>query len=149
MQQCRQLSTASNCPRRKFGAMLIDMERDVVVADGYNGAHRGGGKLCGGTTCLRDSVISGQKIEIGCVHAEMNLICNAAANGVATRGKCLIVTGEPCKMCAKLIYQSGISVVVVLPGGYTSDNGVEFLKDNGVTVVGRTGEEEKLQKVAD
>ena len=52
--------------------------------DGYNGGPRGGGDLCGGDECLRDTmnVKSGTRVEIGCHHAEMNLICNAAANGV-------------------------------------------------------------------
>ena len=38
--------------------------------------------------CLRDTqhVQSGTRMEIGCHHAEMNVICNAAANGVPTRG---------------------------------------------------------------
>lgn len=134
VQQCRHLAEASNCPRRKFGAMLVDMERDVVIADGYNGAHRKGGRLCGGESCLREGITTGTRLEVGCVHAEMNVICNAAAYGVATKGKCLIVTGEPCHMCAKLIYQSGIALVVVVSGGYTSDNGVQFLRDNGVRV---------------
>ena len=32
---------ASNCPRRKFGALLVDPERNVVLMDGYNGGPRG------------------------------------------------------------------------------------------------------------
>ena len=69
--------------------------------DGYNGGPRGGGALCGGDTCLRDdkAVQSGTRMEIGCHHAEMNVICNAAANGIQTQGAWLLVTGEPCVLC--------------------------------------------------
>ncbi|MEE2667190.1 MAG: hypothetical protein VYC27_06075, partial [Candidatus Thermoplasmatota archaeon] len=98
IEQCLALAKASNCPRRQFGALLVDPERNVVLMDGYNGGPRGGGRLCGGEVCLRDAedVVSGTRVEIGCHHAEMNLICNAAANGVPTKGAWLIVTGEPC-----------------------------------------------------
>ena len=116
VEQCLALSKASNCPRRKFGALLADPTRNVVLMDGYNGGPRGGGELCGGEVCLRDSgeVKSGTRIEIGCHHAEMNLICNAAANGVPTRDAWLIVTGEPCILCSKLIHHAGIERVLIV-----------------------------------
>jgi dCMP deaminase len=136
IEQCLALSKASNCPRRKFGALLIDPTRNVTLMDGYNGGPRGGGDLCGGDVCLRDlqDVPSGTRIEIGCHHAEMNLICNAAANGVPTRDAWLIVTGEPCIMCAKLIHHAGITKVLVVDGGYGGANGVPYLEDHGVEV---------------
>ena len=37
VRQCLLLAEASNCPRRKFGALLIDPDRNVVLMDGYNG----------------------------------------------------------------------------------------------------------------
>ena len=136
VEQCLALSKASNCPRRKFGALLVDPTRNVVLMDGYNGGPRGGGELCGGEVCLRDSgeVQSGTRIEIGCHHAEMNLICNAAANGVPTRDAWLIVTGEPCTMCSKLIHHAGIAKVLVVDGGYGGANGVPYLEAHGVLV---------------
>ena len=45
IQQCLALAEASNCPRRTFGALLVDPERNVVLMDGYNGGPRGGGAL--------------------------------------------------------------------------------------------------------
>ena len=134
--QCLALAEASNCPRRKFGALLLDPARNVILMDGYNGAPRGGGKLCGGDVCDRDvhKVVSGTRVEIGCHHAEMNVICNAAANGVPTRDAWLIVTGEPCIMCAKLIHHSGIAKVLVVDGGYGGANGVDYLRGHGVEV---------------
>ena len=104
--------------------------------DGYNGGPRGGGRLCGGEKCLRDTqqVQSGTRMEIGCHHAEMNVICNAAANGVRTRGAWLFVTGEPCELCSKLIHHAGIEKVLVIDGGYAGANGVTYLEDHGVEV---------------
>ncbi len=136
VEQCLSLAKASNCPRRKFGAVLLDPTRNVVLMDGYNGGPRGGGELCGGATCLRDdlSVKSGTRMEIGCHHAEMNVICNAAASGVACRGAWLLVTGEPCILCAKLIHHAGIAKVLVVSGGYAGENGCDYLVKHGVEV---------------
>ncbi len=137
IEQCLILAKASNCVRRKFGALLVDPTRNVVLMDGYNGGPRGGGALCGGDVCLRDAehVESGTRMEVGCHHAEMNVICNAAANGVPTRGAWLLVTGEPCLLCAKLIHHAGIERVMVVEGGYMGANGCTYLQEHGVEVV--------------
>jgi dCMP deaminase len=136
IKQCLALAEASNCPRRKFGALLVEPHRNVVLMDGYNGGPRGGGRLCGGGRCLRDTrkIESGTHVEVGCHHAEMNVICNAAANGVTTAGAWLIVTGEPCIMCAKLIHHAGITKVIIVAGGYLGANGVHYLERHGVSV---------------
>ena len=141
IEQCLALAKASNCPRAKFGALLVDPERNVVLMDGYNGGPRGGGNLCGGVECLRDTmnVKSGTRVEIGCHHAEMNLICNSAANGVPTNKAWLIVTGEPCMMCAKIIHHAGISKVIVVDGGFGGANGIEYLQRHGVEIQSTDG----------
>jgi dCMP deaminase len=141
IEQCLSLSRASNCTRRKFGALLLDPDRNVVLMDGYNGAPRGGGDLCGGDVCLRDlgQIESGTRTEIGCHHAEMNVICNAASRGVSTEGAWLFITGEPCLMCSKLLHHAGISRVVVIDGGFSGVNGLEYLRENNVRIEHRTG----------
>lgn len=137
IEQCVALSKASNCPRRKHGALLVDPERNVVLMDGYNGGPRGGGELCGGDRCLRDDqdIVSGTQNDVGCHHAEMNVICNCAAGGVAAKGAWLFVTGEPCVMCAKLTHHAGISKVIVVNGGALCEDGVEYLVEHGVDVM--------------
>lgn len=193
IEQCLALSKASNCPRRKFGALLLDPTRNVILVDGYNGGPRGGGELCGDilgvNLCLRDGlrhgdlvvkpdggseiedcwlelrghplphpggrtlywrseaealresllqkhppVQSGTRMEIGCHHSEMNVICNAAAGGTRTAAAWLIVTGEPCLMCSKLIHHAGIAKVIVVGGGYIGENGLDYLRQHGVEV---------------
>jgi len=136
IEQCLALAKASNCPRAKFGSLLVDPDRNVILMDGYNGGPRGGGELCGGDVCLRDTenVVSGTRVEVGCHHAEMNVICNAAANGVPTKNAWLIVTGEPCMMCAKLIHHAGVTRVIIVDGGFGGANGVDYLNSHGVVV---------------
>lgn len=148
IEQCLALAKASNCPRRKFGALLLDPERNVVLMDGYNGGPRGGGELCGGATCLRDDleIRSGTRMEVGCHHAEMNVICNSAAAGVPTQGGWILVTGEPCVLCAKLIHHAGITKVIVVGGGYAGENGVTYLKEHGIAVQAVEGPQDERAK---
>lgn len=80
-------------------------------------------------------VKSGENVERGCHHAEMNVICNAAAGGVKTAGAWMIILAEPCVMCAKLIHHSGITKVIVVDGGYIGGKeGVNYLQEYGVKV---------------
>ena len=138
IQQCRILSRQSSCPRRQIAAMLIDPETNSIISDGYNGPPRGGPDLCGGDTCDRETqcVTSGTSLEVGCHHAELNCILNAARVGNATSGKVMIVTAEPCLMCAKAIHHAGIIHVHIVEGGYigSARDGVSYLKDNGIQV---------------
>lgn len=137
IKQCQILAELSPCSRRKIGAMLIDPERNVVLCDGFNGTPRGAlEKLCGGDTCLRDTlnIKSGTEVAIGCFHSEMNVLMNACANGIKTHGAWLIVLAEPCGMCSKHLYHAGIKKVIIVSGGYTTNEGVEFLEKYGVEV---------------
>lgn len=81
------------------------------------------------------NIPSGTRLERGCHHAEMNVVCNAAANGVKTEGAWLIVTGEPCLMCAKILHHAGVEKVLCVKGGYKGgDDGPSYLRENGVLV---------------
>lgn len=79
-------------------------------------------------------VPSGTHYEVGCHHAEQNVICNAAARGTATAGAWLIVTGEPCIGCARLIHHAAITKVLCVEGGHVGLNGLAYLEQHGVAV---------------
>jgi dCMP deaminase len=186
IKQCIAIAECSPCPRRKFGALLLDPARNSILMDGYNGGPRGGGDICGGHRCLRDGLLasdvtthgedddcyvkvlgkdvpledgrplywkdeaesyrhrileqnppikSGTRYEVGCHHAEFNVIANAAARGVATDKAWLIVTGEPCILCAKLLHHAGIAKVICVKGGFLGgDAGPVYLRKHGVEV---------------
>ena len=134
MQICEINASLSKCLRNKFGAVLVDPEENVIVAAGYNGYIRGGSQHCGGDgVCARAQleIQPGTQFEIGCIHAEENVITNAARQGVSTKGKWLFVNGEPCILCARRIVQSGIIKVLIKEGKY-ENNGLNILLDNGV-----------------
>ncbi len=137
-EQTRLLSKMSPCTRRQFGAVIVNPITNSTISEGYNGLPKGcEHKLCGGDTCARDSlgVVSGQRLEVGCHHAEANAITNAARLGSAVQGCWLIVNGEPCLMCAKLIHHSGIQRVYCIDGGYSTKNGVDYFRQHGVEVI--------------
>lgn len=204
--QCLENAKASNCPRRKFGALIVDPERNVVLADGYNGALRGGGDLCGSLDginninfCARNGltlenfeivsnnysskiyfvsnllkrnikiyfknfknkyyklsndditdrarlyiknliekypkITSGEKVEIGCIHAEVNTIINACNNGNPVKGSWLFINGEPCINCSKTIINAGIERVYIVDKGYSGSNGCNIMEKLGVKVI--------------
>lgn len=141
IRQALVLADCSPCPRARFGALAVDPDRNVILADGWNGAPRGGGRLCAGERCARndEGIPSGTRVEVGCHHAEMNVICNGAAGRGGFSGAWLIVTGEPCLMCARLIHHAGFVRVVVVLGGYMGQNGVAYLREHGVEVEYREG----------
>ena len=133
LEGARLLSKMSSCPRGQVGAVIFDPVSYVIIADGYNGPPRKGGNLCGGKECIRKCP-SGTQIQIGCHHAEMNAICNAARQGASTIGAAIAITCEPCLLCAKLIHHAGIELVIYDSKGY-SPEGVEYLKSNGVELL--------------
>lgn len=134
--QTKELSKLSECVRAKFGCLIVDPETNCVLVNGYNGGPRGGYRLCGGESCLRDTqcIESGTQNDIGCNHAEANAIVNSARLGVPIQGKWLFINGAPCINCAKLITQSGISRVIYLESNDRSNNGIAYLLKNHVKV---------------
>lgn len=83
---------------------------------------------CYGRGCVERKVTSDFT-----VHAEQNIISYCAKSGIATEGATIYITLSPCKLCAKLIVQSGIKRVVYLEP-YRDLSGVEFLEDCGIEV---------------
>lgn len=134
--QTQELAKLSECVRNRFGCLIIDPEANCVLVNGYNGGPRGGKRLCGGETCLRDtcSIESGTQNDIGCTHAEANAIVNSARLGISINNKWLFVNGEPCINCAKLIAQSGIARVIYIEDGYLSKAGISYLLENQIEV---------------
>lgn len=130
LEGARLLATMSPCPRGQVGAVIFNPQTYSIIADGYNGPPRKGGNLCGGDTCTR-TCPSGTQIQVGCHHAEMNAICNAAREGGTTKGMAIAITCEPCLLCAKLIHHAGIELVIYDAKGY-SPEGVEYLKASGI-----------------
>lgn len=139
------VSDRSTCLRRTVGAVLVKGKQ--ILATGYNGAPRGI-KHCEETGCLREelNIPSGERHEI-CrgLHAEQNVILQAALHGVSTQGSSLYITNTPCSICAKMIINAGIKEVVV-SSQYPDKMAIELLEESEVNV--RKLDDKKIMEIA-
>jgi dCMP deaminase len=128
------VSRRSTCRRRAVGASLVRDRR--ILSTGYNGAPS---KLehCLDIGCLREqlNVPSGERHEL-CrgLHAEQNVIIQAALHGVITKGSTLYCTNHPCVICAKMIINAGI-IRVVIRDEYRDKLATAMLKEADIIVV--------------
>lgn len=106
----------STCLRRNIGAVLVKDKR--IIATGYNGAPTGI-RHCEETGCLREKlgIKSGERHEL-CrgLHAEQNVIIQAAYYGVSTKDSVIYSTHKPCIICSKMIINAGIKKIYYLEG---------------------------------
>jgi len=125
------VSERSTCLRRRVGAVLTKDKQ--ILATGYNGAPKNIAH-CEKTGCLREElgIPSGQRHEM-CrgLHAEQNVILQAASFGVSTKGSIIYVTNTPCSICAKMIINAGI-LEVIIDSEYPDEMAIDFLKEAGV-----------------
>lgn len=92
----------SKDPNTKVGAILLKPDLSAVVSTGINGFPR---KLQDTDPKRWERPTKYTYV----THAEVNAVANAARIGVPTDGCVAIVTLFPCKECAKILIQSGIS----------------------------------------
>ena len=128
------IKNRSTCLRRQVGALVVKDKR--IIATGYNGAPAGC-KHCSEVGCLRDElkVPSGERHEL-CrgIHAEQNAIVQAAYSGTSLKNSTLYVTCQPCVLCAKMIINSGIQMVI-FKGDYPDEMAMELFKESGIRII--------------
>jgi dCMP deaminase len=90
----------------RVGAVIVSPDR-TIRATGYNGAPRG----CSADEHDDPRSLKPEKL-YWVVHAELNAIASAAANGTSLAGSTIIVTHQPCMACAAAIVQAGIRRVI-------------------------------------
>ena len=135
------VSRRSTCRRRQVGAILVRDKR--ILATGYNGAPTGLAH-CLEVGCLREElkVASGERHEL-CrgLHAEQNVIIQAAYHGVCIKDATLYSTNLPCSICSKMLINAGIGQVKYYEG-YADPMAEDMLKAAGVSLT-QTGEGQK------
>lgn len=110
------VSTWSKDPSRKIGAVAVDPVSRTILSTGYNGFPKG---ILDSQERLNDRPTKYKFI----VHAEMNLIYNAANNGTKLHGSDIYVYGLPvCSECAKAIISVGIRRVFIRLNGEIPDH---------------------------
>jgi dCMP deaminase len=121
----------STCRRHRIGAVAV--KDKYILSTGYNGAPSGR-KDCLDLGCLRNelNIPSGERHEIcRAIHAEQNVIIQAALHGVSLAGSTVYCTHSPCRMCAKMLVNSKI-VRFVTFGKYQDDTFVNLFRDENL-----------------
>ena len=129
-------SVRSTCVRRKVGCVAV--KDNHIVATGYNGTvsettH------CTNDTCYRmvNKIPSGEKLDLcRAVHAEQNVICQAAIHGTSIKDATIYITTSPCITCLKLLAQVGVRRIVILEPTYLStDIATELCSELGIEYI--------------
>lgn len=135
------------CNRGRCGAVLVLNKR--ILAAGYVGAPAGlphcdevGHEMITRTDA---NGISSQHC-VRTAHAEINTICNAARNGVATDGATLYCKFEPCYDCAKAIINAGIKRVVCERRYHAAAKSRELLEAAGIELFVAIDEDQKYDQ---
>jgi len=123
----------STCRRHHVGAVAV---RDKhILTTGYNGAPSGL-RDCLELGCLRDemNIPSGERHEI-CrgIHAEQNVVIQAAQHGVNLEGSTIYCTHTPCVLCAKILVNAKIKRFVSF-GKYSDDTFIDLFNEAGIEV---------------
>jgi len=121
----------STCRRHHIGAVAVKDKH--ILATGYNGA-AAGLKDCLELGCLRDemNIASGTRHEIcRAIHAEQNVIIQAALHGVSLEGATIYVTHSPCVLCAKMLINARIKRFVTF-GSYADDSFRDLFQEAGI-----------------
>ncbi len=121
----------STCRRHHIGAVAV---RDKhILTTGYNGAPAGL-KDCLELGCLRDEmgIPSGERHEI-CrgIHAEQNVIIQAALHGISLEGSTVYCTHTPCVLCAKMLVNARIKRFVSF-GRYNDNTFIDLFREAGI-----------------
>lgn len=104
MAMAKIVAERSHDSETKVGAILVNNKSGAIVATGFNGFVRG-------TNDENLPSTRPEKYEY-ILHAEQNLICNCSRHGISMEDTTLICTLSPCKLCMRLMFNSGVTTVV-------------------------------------
>lgn len=119
----QKISELSHANKKKVGSIIV--KNSVIISDGYNGTPHGFENECEDST---------GNTKWYTLHSEANAITKLVrTGGISAEGSTLYITLSPCKECAKLILQSGISKVLYLEQ-YRDKSGIDFLSNSGIDI---------------
>jgi dCMP deaminase len=126
------VSLRSTCVRRRYGCVIVN--NDEIVGTGFNGASRGEINCIDGGVdyCIRkkNNIPQGSNYEqcFG-IHSEMNGIISAGRKlclgaslylyGFDVEKNEEIQSPSPCKICSKIIKNSGIKEIITIAGVFS------------------------------
>jgi dCMP deaminase len=121
----------ATCQRHHIGAVAVGNKH--ILATGYNGAPSGLHD-CLELGCLRNAlgIPSGKRAEVcRAVHAEQNVIIQAALHGISIKDSTIYCTHTPCVLCAKMLVNAQIKRFVSF-GRYDDDEFLTLFREAGI-----------------
>ena len=121
----------STCRRHHMGAVAVKDKH--ILTTGYNGAPAGQ-KDCLELGCIRDemNIASGERQEVcRAIHAEQNVIIQAALHGVSLEESTIYCTHTPCVLCSKMLVNAKIKRFVSF-GEYADNTFIDLFKEAGI-----------------
>lgn len=131
MQTAKIFAELSHARRLKVGAIIV--KDDKIISIGYNGMPAGWDNNCEHEMKWPNGEIRFLETKDEVLHAESNAIAKLARSNESGYSATMFITHSPCLECAKLIYQSGISMVIY-NSEYRNRKGLDFLSQSGVEV---------------
>lgn len=124
MNIAEQIGSLSHCKRKQVGAILVKDEN--IISTGFNGTPTGM------DNCCEDS--ESNETLWYTLHAETNCISKIAKSTLSSEGSTLYITLSPCKNCAKLILQAGITKIL-FKVKHSCNEGIDFLISQGIECI--------------
>ena len=136
MQMIEHVGSRATCDRGRSGCVVVRDRR--ILATGYVGSPPGL-EHCDEIGHLMKKVIdedgTARQHCVRTVHAEQNVICQAARYGIPIEGATLYCHMEPCRVCAMLIISVGIKRVVCKKRYHAAQETREMFAKAGVELV--------------
>jgi dCMP deaminase len=130
-----EIASLSNASTKKVACMALHRKFTKIASFGYNGSYMGA-PINEVTGTEEDSLVPG---ESGFIHAEVNMI--AKFREFDPENYVILLTLSPCKMCTKILVNSGFKFVYWIED-YREQNHLHIFDESGITY----GNIEKLKK---
>lgn len=132
----RTVASRATCDRGRSGC-VIARDKQILVT-GYVGAPKGLPHCDDVGHQMKKTIHEDGKVTQHCVrtvHAEQNAITQAARLGIAIAGSTLYCKMTPCRTCAMMIINCGITRVVCEKKYHAGQESEEMFRDAGVELV--------------
>jgi dCMP deaminase len=146
MEIARTVAKRATCDRGRSGCVIAHNKQILVT--GYVGAPTGLAHCDEVGHQMKKMVHEDGSITQHCVrtvHAEQNAITQAAKQGIAISGSTLYCKMTPCRTCAMLIINCGISRVVCEKKYHAGGDSEVMFKEAGIEVIFLNEDTEKYE----
>jgi dCMP deaminase len=133
MEVCEAISKRATCDRGRSGCVIA--KGNQLLVTGYVGAPAGLPHCDEAGHQFKKMLHEDGSVTTHCVrtvHAEQNAICQAAKRGIPIEGSTLYCRMTPCRTCAMLIINCGITRVVCQRRYHDADDSEAMFKTAGI-----------------